>query len=196
MSIENGMFRLNDVVLSFPTLVKPKAFAPGQVEKYSADFIMKPDDPQFEEFKAFGVTMAKEKFADKADGILKMIADNRKLRCFGNGNDRVKVADGSVYAGYEGNMFIGANSTDKPDLYDESGAVLMNAAKLTGGSIVNAYIRPWIQDNSFGKAIRCEVVAVQFVKAGESFGATRPDTSAMFGKVDGAPDATDKNFQF
>lgn len=196
MSIENGMFRLNNVVLSFPTLIKPRAFAPGQVEKYSADFIMEPNDPQYEEFKQYAVSIAREKFADKADGILKMIGDNRKLRCFGDGNDRVKVADGSIYAGYEGNVYIGANSEDKPDLYDEVGNVLMNATKLSGGSIVNAYIRPWCQQNQYGNAIRCEVVAVQYVKAGESFGNVRPDTSAMFGKVEGAPEPIDSGYQF
>ena len=185
---ENGLIRINNARLSFPQLVTPKAFAPGQPEKYSADFILEAGDPAYDQFKAMAAKLAKEKWADKAPQILNMIKDNKKLRAFGEGSERIRT-DGSIYEGYEGGVYIGGNSTEQPDCYDANGEKLMNISKLYGGCVVNAFVKPWLQDNKFGKAIRCDLVAIQFVQDGESFGGGRVATEGLFQPVAGAPDA-------
>ena len=54
-----------------------------------------------------------------------------------------------------------------------------------GGVIVNVLIRPWAQDNKFGKRINANLVAVQFVRDGERFGQARPDINEHFGDEEG-----------
>jgi hypothetical protein len=57
------------------------------------------------------------------------------------------------------------------------------ARKLYGGCYVNAAVSPWVQDNQFGRAVRCNLIAVQFAKDGDSFGDAAPDVTGMFGAV-------------
>jgi len=191
MSEENsGLIRINNAVLSFATLSKPEPFAPGQVEKYSCDFIMTPDDQAFVSFYETAIDLLRQRFPQKFDGILKMINDTRKLRCYGHGGERLKQSDGSIYKGYEGKVYISANSTERPSYYDSDGTELMNVGKLYGGCLVNAMVKPWLQDNKYGKAIRCDLLAVQFAGDGERLGVGRVDTSGMFGAVPGAPAPT------
>ena len=184
---EEGLVRLEGVRLSFPTLATPRAFAPGQLEKYSADFILESDDPAYAEFKKRGAKLCSDKFGAKAEQIIKMISGNPKLRAFCDGSEKVK-SDGSQYVGYEDMVAISANTTRKPKLVDANGDDLMNVNKLFGGCYVNAYVKPWVQDNKFGKAIRCELIGIQYVKDGESFGGDRVDTSSLFSAIDEAPE--------
>ena len=192
--VEQELIRLNKVRLSFPTLVTPKAFAAGQDEKYSADFIFPADHPDMKKFKEEGIKLAMAKWGDEAGPIIEMIKQTKKLRCFGKGSERINMKTGKVYDGYneEGAEYLSANSSDKPDLYGADGQKLMNATRLYGGCFVNAYVKPWIQNNKYGKAIRCDLVAIQFDSDGESFGAQRPDTEGLFQRVAGAPDVQDE----
>ena len=61
------------------------------------------------------------------------------------------------------------------------------ARTIYGGCIVNAAVRPWLQDNNHGRAVRCDLIAVQFAADGEAFGEGEIDASGMFGQVDVAP---------
>ena len=45
-----------------------------------------------------------------------------------------------------------------------------HAARIYGGCYGNILIRPWWQDNEYGKRINAGLVAVQFVRDGEPFG--------------------------
>ena len=66
-----------------------------------------------------------------------------------------------------------------------------------GGCIGNALIRPWWQDNKYGKRVNAGLSVVQFVKDGEPFGSGRIrdddiDNDEAFNVVDdgdGVPDA-------
>jgi hypothetical protein len=52
-----------------------------------------------------------------------------------------------------------------------------------GGCYVNAAIKPWLQENQYGRGVRCDLVAVQFAGNGEPFGAGATDVSGIFGAV-------------
>jgi hypothetical protein len=191
MITEEGFVYIENARLSFPTLITPKAFSQGQPEKYSADFIVPLDSESLRDFRAEGVRLAQEKWGEKAAPIIEMIKQTKKLRAFGIGSERLK-SDGTMYDGYEDMAYIGGSTSNKPDLYDNNGKKLMDAGKLYGGCYVNAFVKPWIQDNKFGKAIRCDLIAIQFVKDGDSFGAGRPNTEGMFKPVEGAPAPVDE----
>ena len=61
------------------------------------------------------------------------------------------------------------------------------ARKMYGGCRVNAAIKIWVQKNKHGNGIRCDLVAVQFLRDDVPFGEGAVDVTGMFGQV--APQA-------
>ena len=183
---------LSDVCLSFPHLVEPHAQTEGGVKKYSADFILTPDHPGMKEFGRVYATAAQEKWKEHAQAVMQIIQGDRKLRCFGQGNEKVNKKTFKPYDGYANNVYIGANKDQAPQMIKVDGTPVdpnntmeyqSLARKLYGGCYVNAAIRPWLQDNKHGRAIRCELIAIQFLRDGEAFGEGVADASAMFKPV-------------
>ena len=183
---------LTNARLSFPQLVEPRAFQEGQPKKYSADLILAPDSPDWIKFQREIMAAVQTKWADKAQGVLQMVSADRKLRCFGNGTEKVDKKTFLPYEGYAGMVYVSANNGNMPQMVESSGkavdptntmAYQAIARKLYGGCYVNAAVKPWIQDNAFGRGIRCELVALQFAKDGEPFGDVVPDASSLFGAV-------------
>jgi len=183
---------LSNVRLSFPKLIEPSAAQDNAAKKFSADFILAPNDPQLGKFMAEVNKLATEKWKEHAAAVLGVVQTDRKLRCYGNGSEKVDKKTYKPYSGYEGNAYISANSNeDRPPqiMRIADGKVAANAIErqelaraLYGGCYVNVALRPWAQDNQFGRAVRCELVAIQFSKDGEAFGEPAPDLS-MFGAV-------------
>jgi hypothetical protein len=48
-----------------------------------------------------------------------------------------------------------------------------------GGCYVNILLRPWVQNNQFGKRVNANLLAVQFIKDGEAFGQGRISDDAI-----------------
>jgi hypothetical protein len=192
--------KLTRVRISFPSLAEPtgnKEF-PNAPKRYSADFILEPTNPGMRDFMAQAWLAASEKWKEHTQQVFAMIQRDRRMRCFGSGEERVKQKTMVPYAGYPGNVYLSAASDPErpPQIYDVHGKLIPNentmermqaARKIYGGCYVNAAIRPWIQDNQFGRAIRCNLIAVQFLADGEAFGEAQPDVSDMFDAVPGVP---------
>ena len=186
---------LQNVRLSFPKLIEPSAAAQGAAPKFSADFILDPKHPDLAKFMAEVGKLAVESWKDKASAILGMVQNERKLRCYGQGSEKVNGKTFLPYDGYgDGMLYISANSNaDRPPIMVRPNGVPVEASntieridiarKLYGGCFVNAVVRPWAQDNQFGKAIRCELIALQFLKDGVPFGEGSADVTGMFGAV-------------
>lgn len=191
---------LPNVRLSFPKLIEATASQPGATPKFSADFIMAPNNPSFAQFMGEVGKMATEKWKEHATAVLQVVQTDRKLRCFGNGAEKIDKKTYKPYNGYDGMVYISANSNAdrppkimKPDGTEATTDMerLALARKLYGGCYVDAAVRTWPQDNQFGRAIRCELIAIQFKSDGESFGEAEPDVTGMFGAAPaaGAPAA-------
>jgi hypothetical protein len=184
---------LSDVRLSFPKIVEPSAFQEGGAKKFSADFIIVPNSENAANFMAAVGAIALEKWKEHAQTILQICQNDRKLRCYGNGAERLDKKSLKPYNGYEGMMYVGASSNDDrpPQIINGKGKVaeglerLELARKLYGGCYVNAVVRPWTQDNQYGRAIRCELKAIQFLRDGEAFGENPTDVTGMFKPVEG-----------
>ena len=186
-----------DVLLSFPHLVeayKGKMAAANAAPKYSADFILTPSHPALKSFMERYAELAQQKWAEHAQTVMGMIQSDRKLRCFGPGTEKVDKKTFKPYAGYDGNFFISASRENAPQMIRGDGTPVEAsnvmeyqalARKMYGGCYVNVALRPWLQDNSFGRGIRCDFVAIQFSKDGTPFGDTAgtADLSNMFGAV-------------
>jgi hypothetical protein len=190
---------LSNVRLSFPALAEAKSSVPNGPLKFAADFLIHPTDNKtsWDNFMMEVGKVAAEKWKEHAGNVLNLIQNDRKFRCYGSGNERVDKKTFKPYLGYENAYYVSANSDDMPQMIDQGGKVAEPgmaaqslARKLYGGCYVNAAVRPWAQDNQHGRAIRCQLIAVQFCRDGEAFGEGTPDVSGMFTQVQGAQPVT------
>lgn len=191
---------LSDVRLSFPHLSEPQRQINEQTGKerisYNAEFIMPPDHPGFKQFYEHYGKMMVATFAEHASTVMQMIQADRKLRGFGMGAEKVNKKTFKPYDGYDGNVFITAGSERQPQMIQDNGqpvdpantmAYQAIARKMYGGCRVNAAIKPWVQKNRHGNGIRCDLVAVQFLRDDAPFGEGAVDVTGLFGQVAAAP---------
>lgn len=189
---KSGVILLSNVRLSFPHLAEPqKQPKPegGERISYNAEFILPPNHPGWAQFMQVVQTLAAEKWKEHANAVLAHVQQDRKKRCFGWGQEKVNGKTYAIYDGYEGNVFITAGRDKMPQMIDATGqqadpnntmACQAIARMLYGGCYVNAAIKPWLQENSFGRGIRCDLVAVQFFADGTPFGEGAIDASGLF----------------
>lgn len=158
---------LRNVRLAFPNLwqARPPKDGKGKA-KYGASLILTPDNPAIKELEAAFVKMAREKWAEKGDAILKGL----------KAQDRLCLHDGSTkagYAGFEGNMFVSANSEIRPSVFNVDRTPLQEGdGKPYSGCFVNASIELWTQDSKdYGKRINAQLRGIQFFRDGDAFAA-------------------------
>jgi len=193
---------LSNVRLSFPHLVEPQKRVSPETGKerlsYSADFIMPVDHAGFKQFMAKVNEMGLAKWKEHAAQVMQMIQADRKLRCFGDGNQKVNSKTFQPYDGYAGNVFVTAGRDTPPQIIQADGtpidpsntmAYQALTRKMYGGCRVNAAVKPWLQENKHGRGIRADLVAIQFAADDKAFGEGAVDVSSMFGAVAAAPAA-------
>lgn len=151
--------KLENVRLSFPALFEAKAMK-GSEPRFSATFLM-------DSVKHADLIKKIETTIDRLalDHFKKKVT--LKGVCLHNGNEK---EDKEGYG--DGTMFVTASRKTRPAVVDQKLITLTKEdGKPYAGCYVNASIRLWVQDNEFGKRVNAELLAVQFVKDGESFGA-------------------------
>lgn len=190
-----------NIRLSFPNLVEPqKQPTPegGERISYNAAFLMLPNDPNFARFMQVVNTIAVEKWDKQAATMLAYIQNNGKNRCYAMGEEKVNSKTMLPYDGYPGHIVISAGNKMMPQMVDEQGNVVdpantmacqAIARKLYAGCRVNVALKPWCQENKHGRAIRCELVGIQFAKDDTPFGESRPDVTGLFGATEATPTA-------
>lgn len=191
---------LSNVRLSFPHLVEPQRKVSPETGKervsYSGDFIMPPDHPGFKQFMAKVNEMALAKWKEHAGTVMTMINADRKLRCYGDGSQKVNSKTFQTYDGYGGMVFVTAGRDQPPQIIQPDGtpvdptntmAYQALTRKMYGGCRVNVALKPWLQENKHGRGVRCDLVAVQFAGDDKAFGEGAVDASGMFGAVAAAP---------
>lgn len=191
---ESNVVYLTNVRLSFPHLIQPYA-QEGQGEpKYSADFILPATHAGWAKFLEVVKKMALEKWKEHASSVLQQVNGDPKRRCYGDGSQKVDQKTFKPYDGYAGMVFIAANRKQgiPPQIIQGDGVAIdpqntMAYAVLTremyGGCRVNAAIKPWLQENQFGRAVRCELLAIQKCGDDTPFGDAITDASGYFGQV-------------
>ncbi len=100
--------------------------------------------------------------------------------CLKDGNDK------SDLDGYgDGTSFLTASNKARPGVVDRSLDPIAESDNIIyAGCYVNATVRLWVQDNKWGKRVNAQLRAVQFVKAGDSFGAGPVDATKEFTAID------------
>lgn len=190
---------LSNVRLSFPHLAEPQRQINEVTGKerisYNCELIMPQDHAGFAQFMTRYGAMMLEKWKEHAQTLMGMIQNDRKLRCYGRGEEKINKKTFQPYDGYAGSVFITAGRDTPPQMIQADGSPIdpsntmayqQLARKLYGGCRVNAAIKPWLQDNKHGRGIRCDLIAVQFAGDDVAFGEGSVDVSGMFGAVAGA----------
>ena len=193
---------LSDVRLSFPHLTEPQRQVNEATGKerisYNCEFIMPQDHDGFIQFMQRYGSMALEKWKEHAQTIMGMIQNDRKLRCFGRGEEKINKKTFQPYDGYAGHVFITSGRDSPPQMIQADGspvdptntmAYQQLARKMYGGCRVNAAVKPWLQENKHGRGVRCDLIAVQFAGDDTPFGEGAVDVSNLFGVVAGAAPA-------
>ena len=201
--METNVIFLSDVRLSFPHITEPQRQINEQTGKerisYNAEFILPQTHPGWQKTMEVYGKMITATFAEHAPTVMQMIQNDRKLRGFGAGAEKVNKKTFKPYDGYEGGMFITAGSERQPQIIQADGqpvdpmntmAVQQLARKLYGGCRVNAAVKPWVQKNQHGNGFRFDLVAVQFFKDDAPFGEGVVDASGLFGAVQPAAGPT------
>ena len=193
---------LSNVRLSFPHLAEPQRQVNEATGKerisYNCEFIMPQDHAGFTQFLQRYGSMALEKWKEHAQTVMAMIQQDRKLRCFGRGEEKINKKTFQPYDGYAGHVFITSGRDSPPQMIQANAqpvdpsntmAYQQLARKMYGGCRVNAAIKPWLQENRHGRGIRCDLVAIQFAGDDTPFGEGAVDASNLFGAVAGAAPA-------
>lgn len=115
--------------------------------------------------------------------------------------DRKFLRDGDLTGKVEneGMFTISARENKRPSVRDRDKSVLSkdDADRIYGGCWVNILIRPWFQDNKYGKRVNANFVALQFVKDDTAFGEGRlsdEDIDDTFDDEDGDESDSDSGF--
>ncbi len=187
---------LSNVRLSFPHLAEPQRQVNEQTGKerisYNCEFIMPKDHAGFAQFMQRYAALAADKWKEHANTVMGMIQADRKSRCYGAGEEKVNKKTFQPYDGYAGHVFITAGRDSQPQVIQADGrpidptnsmAYQQLTRKMYGGCRVNAAIKPWLQENTHGRGIRCDLIAIQFAGDDVAFGEGDVDASNMFGAV-------------
>lgn len=167
----NGMIRIDNVRLSYPHLDKPYAGKNDRGEDGKAKYAVVGMLNKSTHVEAKDLIVEAINELLKANKNAKVAADKKFIR---NGDDSDKV-------GYEGHWTVSAREERQPSVRNQRGELIVEAKKIAdmfyGGCYGNILIRPWFQDNDYGKRVNAGLVGVQFLRDGESFGEGRVDDS-------------------
>lgn len=177
---------LKNCRLSYPDLHKPgKPLNDGDTPKYGAQFIFDADSEAATAAKQALVQAAQETFGANWQAIVNAMEKTKK--CVRKGDDNL-TKDGAIRDGYAGKLYVVARNRAKPLLIgprkgaDGQFPVLVEAdGKPYGGCYVNVKvdIKAMKAKDRIPNQIYATLLAVQFVRDGEAFGAA-PGTAEGF----------------
>jgi len=180
--------KLQNVRLSFPDLYEAKQFEGQGPFNYRASLLFDPGSQEKKDIDAAIKAVAVEKWGKKADALLAGILPNPQKCCLVDGNTK-------EYDGYEDKFALSASRKQekgRPLVLDRDKTPLGQAdGKPYAGCYVNATVEIWAQDNTYGKAIRAELLAVQFAKDGDAFAAGSIGNEEDFDDLSADADSAD-----
>lgn len=172
----DGTIRIDNVRASYPHLDKPFA---------KADKDGKMPEPKF---SIVGMLDKTTHVAAK-DLLVKVIDDIQKKndQKVAKKNWFIQNGDEGDKAEYEGYWTVSSREARRPSVRHRSGEVMSEQEArdiIYAGCRVNILIRPWFQDNDFGKRVNAGLVAVQFARDDEQIGEGRIDDEGVFDSLD------------
>lgn len=173
----DGTIRIDNVRASYPHLDKPYQAPPDKNGKQS--------EPKF---SIVGMLDKKTHVAAK-DLIVQVMNDIQKKEDTKVAKDKkfIKDGDDGDKPEYEGYWTVSARESRRPSVRHRNGEPMSEKETqdiIYAGCRVNILIRPWYQDNDFGKRINAGLMAVQFARDDEQIGEGRIDDEGVFESLD------------
>ena len=167
-----GVIVLKNVRLSYPALFRPKVGTDKEGKptepKYGAAFIAHLPNSE----RADLLSIIKEVFAKKAPGVF--LPPTNVFARSGDDTGKPEYAGATVISSSE--------KVDRPPkVYNRAGKITASEAEVYSGCMVDAVIRPWAQNNGWGKRVNASLVAVKFVGDNEPFGLPPIDDAELLG---------------
>ena len=177
-SITGEKIIIPEARLAFPNLFEARSTENGPAQ-FGANLIIAPGSPAVAALRAEEERLAKLHWGDKAAAMLEMIR-------VANGQALKPGALKAKYDGFQGNLFVSANTKVRPTVVDRTGApVTEKDGKVYSGCYVLAHVSLWTQDNQYGQKINANLLGIQFVRDGDAFASGPPPSSAdEFGNLD------------
>lgn len=171
---------IKNVRLSYPMLAKAEGYNGGD-PRYGANFIIERGSQTHKDVFAVLREAAIAKWGDKGEIELKACLANPQRCCLQPGE--AKKLDDSVV------VLAAYNKAERPPAIFRGNRESVRdpddiRALLYPGCYVNAKITIWVQDNSFGKALRASIGGVQFNKHGEPFTVSSAATAEEFDVIE------------
>ena len=178
---EGGIIKILNVRASYPHLDRPYAGDDGGEPKFS--IVGLADKATHQEVKEACIEVIE---------VLKKANKNAKVS-----KDKlfIKNGDDSDKEEYEGMWTISARETKRPKVRDGNGDLLEVdeiADTIYPGCYVDIIIRPWFQDNSYGRRANANLLSVKFRADGEQLGEGRIDDDDLWDEDDEAPKSCGK----
>ena len=170
---------LKNVRISFPDLFKPgRPMNDGDVPKYGCQSII--DVGSEAETTAKGAMMTEAQTVFGANWKAIVGAMEKTKKCLRNGNDNL-TKDGDIREGYAGKMYLVSRNKSRPALVGGKNP----DGKPYGGCFANVKvdIKAMKAKEKIPNQIYATLLAVQFVRDGEAFGAA-PGTPEGFDDVE------------
>lgn len=179
------------VRLAFPSLFvkRPPMEGGDGVAKYEVTLIIKPGGANAKLVEAAIVDAAKEKWGDDWKEEYAEFADDQKGLRKGN---LKKSADGSIYDGFEGNLYVVAKNAARPGLFARDGVTPVvegDPDAPYAGCYANVEIKVWaLARRGAKKRIVSDLLGMQKTRDGDAFGGSappsRPGTFAALSAAD------------
>lgn len=155
----DGLIRLDNVRISYPHLDKAWSRNEDEVKKFSMVAML-----DKKTHKAARQLVEKRIEELMRENKTERLSADKKFLRDGDLSDKLE---------YEGYWTVSANETRRPAVRGANNEVLDSDEILNtiyAGCYVSVLIRPWFQDNKFGKRVNSGLVAVKFMRDGEPLG--------------------------
>lgn len=195
MALQPNQLVLKNVRSAFLVLAEPEDYQDDKRFRWSATGLIPYNSPILKEVEAKMRAVAEAKWGKKGGAVYDAIMLDKMTTCMLDGKRKPE------YDGYEGHWALTAHrpqksgrpmviDTDTTPIYDGKGQFMEGKqGRIYAGSFVNLKVGFWCQDNEKGKAIRAELLTVQTLFRGDSFGGGAKSTDEGFEAVtDGADD--------
>lgn len=104
----------------------------------------------------------------------------------------IKNGDDAEKDEYVGAWTVSCSEVNKPKCREKNGELIDDPERIRelfkSGYWFNVLIRPWFQDNDYGKRVNAGFVGIQFVKKDKTFGEGEIDESDAWDSVEGDDD--------
>jgi hypothetical protein len=197
MALLPNQLVLKNVRSAFLTLAEPEDYQGNQVFRWSATGLIPYGSPLLKEIEDKMRYVAEAKWGKKGAAIYEAVMADKMTTCMLDGKRKPE------YDGFEGHWALTAHrpqksgrplviDTDTQPIYDGKGEFMEGkAGRIYAGSFINMKVGFWCQDNKNGKAIRAELLTVQTLYRGDSFGGGAKPTADEFESVESGTDDDD-----